>query len=692
MQHLKIQKYNNYVGLRLRYEVTVEFFATTCCAKHLHSQVFVFICGGYSVFFQVETKCLLFSQISSSQVFFVHITASLDISRLENLPMWSLKNTHETQLEGELKECSGRVFINSNPEFIAPQAGIVDISEIDVILISNYMCMLALPYVTENTGFDGVIYATEPTLNLGRQFMEELVTYVERSPKSVDASKWKMTNILKLLPPPLCDAIKPWIWKKCYSMKDVNSSLSSVKMVGFSESQNVFGSLSVTAYSSGYCLGSSNWVLQSNYEKIVYLSGSSTLTTHPKPMEQSPLKNADILVLTGLTQVPLDNPDNQLAEFCIACVAVVRNGGNVLVPCYPSGVTYDLFECLTSHFDSSGISHIPVFFISPVADHSLAYSNILAEWLSQGKQNKVYLPEEPFPHGQLIKNGRLKHYASLHSGTFSSDFRSPCVVFAGHPSLRFGDAVHFIELWGHNPNNLVIFTEPDFAYLDALAPFQPLSMKTAFTPIDTSLSYMQATKLIKDLNPSHLLIPEEYTKPPILYKQKSDLTIEYDPAPIPYKCGDVLNLPIKRKFEKMSIDPDLAGSVVPSEIKPGIAVATLTGALHAQDNRFVLKSIPESPASPPSADEPKAPVEQPKKFPSAYHWGSLDVNEFMSKLEKDGITDAKLEEQPNGCIIYLQNRDALIQIEENSTHIICNSDNALRLKIRDLLLQCLNKF
>ena len=40
----------------------------------------------------------------------------------------------------------------------------------------------------------------------------------------------------------------------------------------------------------------------------------------------------------------------------------------------------------------------------------------------------------------------------------NSDYRQPCVVFCGHPSLRFGDAVHFIELWGNNPNNLVIFT------------------------------------------------------------------------------------------------------------------------------------------------------------------------------------------------------------------------------------------
>lgn len=101
----------------------------------------------------------------------------------------------------------------------------------------------------------------------------------------------------------------------------------------------------------------------------------------------------------------------------------LRNGGNVLIPCYPSGVVYDLFECLSSHLDNSGFTHIPLFFLSPVADSSLAYSNILAEWLSSSKQNKVYTPDEPFPHASLIRNSRLKHFKNIYGDGFSQEFR-----------------------------------------------------------------------------------------------------------------------------------------------------------------------------------------------------------------------------------------------------------------------------
>jgi len=75
---------------------------------------------------------------------------------------------------------------------------------------------------------------------------------------------------------------------------------------------------------------------------------------------------------------------NILLHYVKTLTAVtLRAGGCVLIPCYPSGVVYDLFECLSTHLDKSGFTQVPLFFISPVAETSLAYSNILAEWYNQ---------------------------------------------------------------------------------------------------------------------------------------------------------------------------------------------------------------------------------------------------------------------------------------------------------------------
>lgn len=78
------------------------------------------------------------------------------------------RETEGGQIDNELKEVCGRAFVDSSPEFSPPLDKVIDFSEIDVILISNYMNMLALPFITENTSFKGVVYATEPTLQIAR--------------------------------------------------------------------------------------------------------------------------------------------------------------------------------------------------------------------------------------------------------------------------------------------------------------------------------------------------------------------------------------------------------------------------------------------------------------------------------------------------------------------------------------------
>lgn len=52
----------------------------------------------------------------------------------------------------------------------------------------------------------------------------------------------------------------------------------------------------------------------------------------------------------------------------------------------------------------------------------------------------------------------------------------------------------------------------------------------------------------------------------------------------------------------------------------------------------------------------------------------------------------KVEDTAKGHIVLLQEAETLIQIEEDSTHIICDNDEPLRVKLRDLVLKFLQKF
>ncbi|KAK3764323.1 hypothetical protein RRG08_008805 [Elysia crispata] len=584
----------------------------------------------------------------------------------------------------ELKDCSGRLLVDAVPEFSIPATGIVDLSTLDAILISSYNCMLALPYITEYTGFRGTVYMTEPTLHLGKQYMEELVKYVERNPKTNIASHWKQDSIFRNLPAPLRDAIHPRQWKKLYTQHDVDSALSKVKLVGFSEKLDIFGALTVTASSSGYCIGSCNWIINSKFEKICYVAGTSTLTTHPRPVDQTPLKNADILILSCLTQTPLSLPDAMIGEFCVNAAVTVKNGGNVLVPCYASGVTFDLFECLSGHLEQCGLSGVPMYFLSPVSDSTLAYSNIFAEWLSPVKQSKVFLPECPFPHADLLSKGRLKNFSSIHSG-LTTDFHTPCILFTGHPSLRMGDIVHFIELWGSSSANTIIFTEPDFPHLDALAPFLPLAMRVCYCPIDTSLNFSQANKLIRELRPLHLVVSGTYTRPPTLEPMRNDLTIEFEPSPLTYKQGEILSLPIKRQFETVQMEPELADTLEPIEVKPGAAVSMVTAELVARDNKYILKPLPRE-AKLLGKRRPDGSL----LWRKPYIFGSPGLHVIVDTLKQHGFSSLKVEESEQGAIIHLMKEDSLIQVDGTSTHIKCDNEE-VRLRLRDVMLRCLKQ-
>ena len=52
----------------------------------------------------------------------------------------------------------------------------------------------------------------------------------------------------------------------------------------------------------------------------------------------------------------------------------------------------------------------------------------------------------------------LNIYILSFTAGLTTDFHTPCILFTGHPSLRMGDIVHFIELWGNSSANTIIFT------------------------------------------------------------------------------------------------------------------------------------------------------------------------------------------------------------------------------------------
>lgn len=648
--------------------------------------------------------------------------------QLSTLPNWlpskeklkaaKLNYKESRTINYEIKEChSGLHCVDSSPEFALVDTGAIDVSSIDVVLISNYLNMFGLPYLTERLGFTGVIYVTEPTYHFGRIMMEEVIKLIERTPRPKRNNLWKRIYDQVNLSIPRGHVMNrdPNSWQQIFTSKELNSCLSKLKIVNFSQSIDIFGLFKISAHSSGFCIGSCNWTLKSNHEKIVYMSQTSLLTTHPKPFESQPLQDADIMLLTNLTPSPLVNPDTMLGDFCLHTIQALKNDGNVLVPCYPCGMVYDLIECIAGQLTAANLKHVPIYFLSPVAEASLAYSNILGEWLTSSKQCKVFIPDEPFIHSSLVRAGRLKHFSSVSDPKFNAAFKSPCVMFTSHPSLRFGDVVHFIQLWGQNKKNLLIMTEPDFPCQEAVNPYLPLAMPILYLPIDTNWNFKQANNLLShDLRPAHLILHNNYvTKPSTNFYSvhsypSTDLMIELqnsieDVAQSSnnesslvkarlkttsihsYGFQDIIDLSgVKASYERMEIDSDFATKIIQSEIRPGVSFATINGALIARDNEYTLSALDESSLARMTSKGNSLP-------PSNYYYGNLNFQLLMELLAAGGINDATVEGAKAGKLIELKSMKAVIHIEESQTHIITTNQNTRSL-LRNLITSCLRKF
>ena len=144
----------------------------------------------------------------------------------------------------------------------------------------------------------------------------------------------------------------------------------------------------------------------------------------------------------------------------------------------------------------------------------------------------------------------------------------------------------------------------------------------------------------------------------------------------------------------MFIDPDVALSIVPQEIQNGVKVAPVSGFLEVKDNVHNIHKCDEA-----VEGVPKQLINSFFKKQVTYEYGSLgpmDIDLFLKKLKQDGITEVKVTQSsdPDGAVtkIKLMNEEIEIDISEKGTHIICEGKQSGRLKIRDVLMSCMNKF
>lgn len=199
-------------------------------------------------------------------------------------------------------------------------------------------------------------------------------------------------------------------------------------------------------------------------------------------------------------------------------------------------------------------------------------------------------------------------------------------------------------------------------------------MKAYHCPIDTSLNYSQANKLVRELRPRELALPEQYAAPaPGSGGGGTKPHVACDAPTLVLRRGGARRCGVRRGRARAWLDPALAAALQPREVRPGLRAAPLCASLRVRDNRVELLAPPAT-LAPRAAWPPPAPP---------------DVEALMRALG-GAEGDARVERGAGageGCIVHVPRRDALLHVERHATHVFCSGDAEGRRALRRALQQ-----
>ena len=451
---------------------------------------------------------------------------------------------------------------------------------IDIVLISNHQSMLGLPYLfkqnhdnhhdenqmesllstdpitfddiinqadnddddskmeqkDDNDNYDSIeifmshhckIYATEATKHYGKLLMKSLSTWQNNKYFTLNGNE--------------CD-----IKHNVYDDGFIDKCISSIISIEFNESVSIYGSsneFKIICISSGLYIGSSNWIINGDGMQSISLGivcGSCGATNrHPKSITLSPyfhqIGNIDVMLIDDLQSIQLNDESvsDSLVNIDKKIRETIANKGTIILPTSSIGIAYDILDqCYQtlSKFDNYGSSKI--YFISSIANESISYSSIYGEYLHKNYMKQVIDAKYPFGFHSFIDKNRLI-FGSNWDNSFCfkhismSKLNEARIIICESPSLRYGNILHFLNIFNH-PKNTLILTDPSFNSHLALYPFNndlqtqqqqqqnefsninQLKLQIVSYPIDARLQIKELCVLLRKVAPRYAFIPNNY--------------------------------------------------------------------------------------------------------------------------------------------------------------------------------------
>ncbi|KAJ2808493.1 hypothetical protein H4R20_000857 [Coemansia guatemalensis] len=399
-------------------------------------------------------------------------------------------------------------------------------ARVDFVLISNYEQMTLLPYITEYTEFAGPVYATEPTKAYGRCVLEEGLQTIGRSGNSLSDAHVGTSSS--------AGAEGRRALQMPYTQQDIVASMERITDVRHNEIITPVPFVRVYTRSSGYCIGGANWTVEYKNHRTAFIS-TSTLATclHPQEWDSSVLSEAQAVVFCDAAD-PAEQEENdagaappnvhisqKINQLCSTATAALKQRNRVLLIGEPYGVTQDILQLVAENVISLNLPLPQFVIVSPIAERTLQYGNIMGEWLCATKQALLYLPEYPFVDKDLRQKGHLHFVRSLSQLATRNIPQGTWFVIA---SPRDSATInHFVRQWQQDASQCssadmaggtgtsrfsVLIHDDDVARAQAIVNQISVGNEVTYVPVSQRMTYGNIEQVLANaVRAQHVLVP-----------------------------------------------------------------------------------------------------------------------------------------------------------------------------------------
>lgn len=380
---------------------------------------------------------------------------------LERIPPWKRPRPTDSQAAGPFTTSSGPSRATAHgllPLYPADRY----MCDVDLVLVTHYHLdhVGALPYLTEVLGYTGPVLMTEPTRAQAGILLEDCwlthrPSQVGTSPQVgtceipvISDSPTSEADTLSLSHRPsagyLLSGTTQHFSDTPLTASMIGTCLGKVQCVQF-DTPFRFGSLAITARPAGHVLGACMFEVGcgDTGQRIVYTGDFTTAQSEWMYRgAQVPLPTPTILISECTYGSQVRESDVAVKrELCCAVEDAVRRGGNVLIPVSAMGKAQDIAAMLALHWSRCGLM-TPIALSPGVMRRGWDIMASYGTWTTPTKRDWDTI---------------IRPLISVMDAQTVLSLKEPVVYLSVPRSLDSGPSREIFQIWGKDPNNLILF-------------------------------------------------------------------------------------------------------------------------------------------------------------------------------------------------------------------------------------------